>query len=170
MRIVRIEVMPSILTGANLVLGMIGIVYAIEGRYATGAIMILVAAILDRYDGILARKIGSSSEFGKELDSLADLVSFGVAPALMAYFWRLEQLGIAGLLVIVLFVLCGALRLARFNIMNVSGYFLGVPITIAGSLVALFVLTAGNAPAVVTAVLVFVLSCLMVSRIKLPKF
>ncbi|MFZ5648451.1 MAG: CDP-diacylglycerol--serine O-phosphatidyltransferase [Bacillota bacterium] len=166
----RIEVMPNVLTGANLVLGMFAVAYAIEGKYVTGAIMILVAALLDRFDGKLARKIGSSSEFGKELDSLADLVSFGVAPALTAYLWRLDQLGIPGLLLIILFVLCGALRLARFNIMNVQGYFLGVPITIAGSLVAITVLAAGGAPVIFPAVLVFVLSCLMVSSIKLPKF
>lgn len=166
----RIEVMPNVLTGANLVLGMFAVAYAIEGNYMVGAILILVAALLDRFDGKLARKLGSSSEFGKELDSLADLVSFGVAPALTAYLWRLDQLGIAGLLVIILFVLCGALRLARFNIMNVSGYFLGVPITVAGSLVAVMVLAAGKAPVIFPASLVFVLSCLMISSIKLPKF
>ncbi|MFZ5651010.1 MAG: CDP-diacylglycerol--serine O-phosphatidyltransferase [Bacillota bacterium] len=166
----RIEVVPNVLTGANLVLGMFAVTYAIEGNFVVGSILILVAALLDRFDGKLARKLGSSSEFGKELDSLADLVSFGVAPALMAYLWKLDQLGIAGLLVIVLFVLCGALRLARFNIMNVSGYFLGVPITIAGSLVAVMVLAAGKAPVMFSAALVFVLSCLMISSIKLPKF
>lgn len=166
----RIEVVPNVLTGANLVLGMFAVTYAIEGNFVVGSILILVAALLDRFDGKLARKLGSSSEFGKELDSLADLVSFGVAPALMAYLWKLDQLGIAGLLVIVLFVLCGALRLARFNIMDVSGYFLGVPITIAGSLVAVMVLAAGKAPVMFSAALVFVLSCLMISSIKLPKF
>lgn len=166
----RIEVVPNVLTGANLVLGMFAVAYAIEGDFVVGSILILIAALLDRFDGKLARKLGSSSEFGKELDSLADLVSFGVAPALTAYLWKLDQLGIVGLLLIVLFVLCGALRLARFNIMDVSGYFLGVPITIAGSLVAVMVLAAGKAPVMFTAALIFALSCLMISSIKLPKF
>lgn len=166
----RFEVMPNVLTGANLVLGMFAVAYAIEGNYMVGSVLILVAALLDRFDGKLARKLGSSSEFGKELDSLADLVSFGVAPAFTAYLWKLDQLGIAGLLVIILFVLCGAFRLARFNIMNVSGYFLGVPITVAGSLVAVMVLAAGKAPVIFSASLVFALSCLMISSIKLPKF
>lgn len=165
----KIELVPNILTGANLAMGMIALAYAIDGKFVAGSILILVAALLDRFDGKLARKIEATSEFGKELDSLADLVSFGVAPAVTAYLWRLENLGPAGLAVMVLFVLCGALRLARFNIMNVTSYFLGVPITIAGSLVAVMVLVAGSAPEVVAALLVLVLSWLMVSSIKMPK-
>ncbi|MCL6610061.1 MAG: CDP-diacylglycerol--serine O-phosphatidyltransferase [Peptococcaceae bacterium] len=166
----KIELLPNILTGANLAVGMVALVYTIEGKYAAGSLLILIAALLDRLDGKVARKMGASSEFGKELDSLADLVSFGVAPAVTAYLWGLKSLGLAGLLVMVLFVSCGALRLARFNIMNVSGYFLGVPITIAGSLVAAMVLAAGSAHGVAAAVLLVVLSGLMVSSIKLPKF
>jgi len=166
----KIEVLPNILTGANLAIGMLALVYAIEGKFVTGAVMILIAALLDRFDGKLARKIGSSSDFGKEFDSLADLVSFGVAPAVTAYLWRLDNLGPAGIAVMVLFVLCGALRLARFNIMSISGYFLGMPITIAGSLVALIVLAAGQVHVLITALLVVALSGLMVSSIRLPKF
>lgn len=166
----RIEVLPNIFTGANLVFGMLALVYAIEDKFVIGSVLILIAAVLDRFDGKLARKMGASSEFGKELDSLADLVSFGVAPAVTAYLWRLDNLGVAGILVMVLFVLCGALRLARFNIMNVSEYFLGVPITIAGSLVAVMVLVAGKAHVAVAALLVLVLSGLMVSSVRLPKF
>ncbi len=165
----KIELVPNILTGANLVIGMTALVYAIEGKFVAGSILILVAALLDRLDGKLARKMEVSSDFGKELDSLADLVSFGVAPAVTAYLWRLDKLGLAGLMVVILFVLCGALRLARFNIMNVTGYFLGVPITIAGSIVAIMVLVAGGAHEAVAAGLVIVLSGLMVSSIKLPK-
>ncbi len=165
----RIELVPNILTGANLAIGMLALVYAIEGKFAFGSVLILIAALLDRFDGRLARKVGASSDFGKELDSLADLVSFGVAPAVMVYLWRLDSLGLAGQMVMILFVLCGALRLARFNVMNVSGYFLGVPITIAGSLVAVLVLTAGRAHEAVAAALVVILSGLMVSSIRLPK-
>jgi len=166
----RIEVLPNIITGANLVIGMLAVSYAIDGKFVIASILILIAAFLDRFDGILARKMGTSSEFGKELDSLADLVSFGVAPALTAYLWRLGDMGIAGLLIIILYVLCGALRLARFNIMNVSGYFLGIPITIAGALVAIIILSAGNAHVFVPALLILALSGFMVSSIKLPKF
>ncbi|MFZ5644361.1 MAG: CDP-diacylglycerol--serine O-phosphatidyltransferase [Bacillota bacterium] len=165
----RIDVIPNVLTGANLVMGMFAMIYSIQGSFVTGAVLILVAAVLDRFDGKLARKLGSNSEFGKELDSLADLVSFGVAPALMAYLWKLNDLGIAGVLLMVLFVLCGALRLARFNVMNVTGHFMGVPITIAGSMVAIIVLAAGNASVFVAAALVFLLAVLMISSIRIPK-
>lgn len=165
----RAEAIPNIITGANLVIGMIALVYAIEGNYISGAVLILFAAVLDRLDGKLARLTGSSSDFGKELDSLADLISFGVAPAVTAYLWRLDTLGITGMLIAVLFVLCGALRLARFNVMKVSGYFLGVPITVAGSMVAIIVIAAGNIHVGVTAVIVIILAGLMVSNIRLPK-
>jgi CDP-diacylglycerol--serine O-phosphatidyltransferase len=165
----RIEVMPNIITGANLVIGMFALVNAVEGKYVSGAVLILLAALLDGFDGKLARKMGNSTDFGKELDSLADLVSFGVAPAVTAYLWKLETLGLYGLLVVILFVLCGALRLARFNVMNISGYFLGLPITIAGSLVAIMVLTAGKVHEIAAAGIVFVLCWFMVSSIRLPK-
>lgn len=165
----RIEVLPNVITGANLVVGMLAVIYAVQERFVTGALLILVAAILDRFDGKLARKLGSNSEFGKELDSLADLVSFGVAPALTAYLWKLNDLGTPGILLMILFVLCGALRLARFNVMNVTGHFLGIPITIAGSFVAIIVLAAGQSPAYVSGLLVFVLALLMISSIKIPK-
>ncbi|HBV97628.1 MAG: hypothetical protein JL50_03705 [Peptococcaceae bacterium BICA1-7] len=165
----RIEVLPNVITGANLVVGMLAVIYAIQGKYVTGAVMILLAAILDRFDGQLARKLGTNSEFGKELDSLADLVSFGVAPALTAYLWKLNDLGIPGIVLMILFVLCGALRLARFNVMNVTGHFMGIPITIAGAFVAIIVLAAGQSPAFVPGLLVLALALLMISSIKIPK-
>lgn len=165
----RAEVIPNIITGTNLVIGMIALVYAVQGEYFSGAVLILFSALLDRLDGKLARKMGNSSDFGKELDSLADLVSFGVAPAVTVYLWRLNVIGITGMLITVLFVLCGALRLARFNVMNITGYFLGVPITVAGSLAAILVLFAGNIHVGVTAAIILILSGLMVSNIRLPK-
>lgn len=166
----RIELVPNVITGANLAIGMVAVLYAIQGNYVTGSILILVAAVLDRFDGQLARKFGTNSDFGKELDSLADLVSFGVAPAITAYLWRLSDIGIPGTLLIIMFVVCGALRLARFNVMNVTGHFMGIPITIAGSIVALLVLSTGRITVLVPALLVFLLSILMVSSIKIPKF
>lgn len=165
----RTEMVPNVLTGVNLAIGMLALVYSIQGKFVVGAILILIAALMDRLDGKLARKMGVCSDFGKELDSLADLVSFGVAPAVTAYLWRLEQLGMIGALVMILFVVCGALRLARFNVLNISGYFLGVPITVAGSLVALVVLFAGPLHVVVDAAILVALAGLMVSSIKLPK-
>ncbi|MFZ5591898.1 MAG: CDP-diacylglycerol--serine O-phosphatidyltransferase, partial [Bacillota bacterium] len=143
-------------------------------RYHLSALMILLAAVLDGLDGRVARRLGIASEFGKELDSLADLVSFGVAPAMLFYGLGLGELGWPGLLGVLLFVLCGALRLARFNVLNIKTYFLGIPITFAGSLVALFALI--NLSPYVTMHLylmlafLLLLSWLMVSKIKIPKF
>ena len=164
-----VNMVPNILTGANLAIGMISMTYAIQGRFALAALLVLVAALLDRFDGKVARKIGASSEFGKELDSLADMVSFGVAPAIIAYLWKLNILGVLGIAIMVLFVLCGALRLARFNILNVGEYFLGIPITIAGSMIALMILLAGKMHVLVDAALVVLLSLMMLSSIKIPK-
>lgn len=163
------SMIPNILTGTNLAVGMFSMVYAIQGSFIFGAILILIAALLDRLDGKLARKIGASSEFGKELDSLADLVSFGVAPAIIIHQLKLHEFGMLGTLIVVLYVLCGALRLARFNIINVQDYFVGMPITVAGSLVALMVLLAGQISIVLIAVLLVVLSGMMVSTFKIPK-
>jgi CDP-diacylglycerol--serine O-phosphatidyltransferase len=160
---------PNILTGANLAIGMLSIVYAIQGRYVLGAVLILLAALLDRFDGKVARKIGASSEFGKELDSLADLVSFGVAPAIIIYLFKLDSLGAAGIAIMIIFALIGALRLARFNILNISGHFLGMPITIAGSFVALLILLGGGMNAYIDAFIVLFLSWMMLSSIKIPK-
>ncbi|MHB8157032.1 MAG: CDP-diacylglycerol--serine O-phosphatidyltransferase [Desulfocucumaceae bacterium] len=165
----RIEVIPNVITGANLVVGMLAVTYALQDKYVLAAILIIIAAFLDKFDGSVARKLGVNSDFGKELDSLADLVSFGVAPALTVYLWKLSELGAAGVLVMIVFVLFGALRLARFNIMNVTGHFVGVPITIAGSMVAIIVLAAGSIPAFVSALLVLLLALLMVSGFKIPK-
>lgn len=165
----RLELVPSVITSFNLLAGVAALIYTMNDNYHLAAMMVLVAAVLDGLDGKVARLMGTSSEFGKQLDSLADLVSFGVAPAILVFAWQLAGLGVAGIIVAMAFTLCGALRLARFNVMNITGYFLGIPITIAGSLVALLVLYAGSLPHPVTALVVVFLAVLMVSRIRFPK-
>jgi CDP-diacylglycerol--serine O-phosphatidyltransferase len=102
---------------------------------------------------------------------LADLVSFGVAPAILVYALEMRRLGIAGLVICIIFALCGAVRLARFNVLNISDYFVGVPITAAGSLMALIVLvgTRVAVPNIVYPVIMVLLSYLMISNIKVPK-
>lgn len=162
---------PSVFTLFNLLLGILSLTYTLNERYNLAAICILLSAVLDRVDGNLARRLGVSSEFGKELDSLADLVSFGVAPAILAYDAVLNQpLGVWGLIISVLFAACGAIRLARFNILNISNYFLGVPITIAGGLIATAMLFANRLPFWSMAIFMLSLSFLMVSKIRIPKF
>ncbi|MGQ9556787.1 MAG: CDP-diacylglycerol--serine O-phosphatidyltransferase [Desulfurispora sp.] len=170
------KIIASAITSANLLAGVLALVNILGSspRYQLSAFMILLAAVLDGLDGRVARRLGIASEFGKELDSLADLVSFGVAPAMLFYGLGLGELGWPGLLGVLLFVLCGALRLARFNVLNIKTYFLGVPITIAGSLAALLALISLS-PYVtlhLNMMLAFLLllSWLMVSKIKIPKF
>jgi CDP-diacylglycerol--serine O-phosphatidyltransferase len=163
------EIMPNLCTAANLLLGISAITAVINYNFPLSAALIVLAAVLDRADGIVARHFNAVSAFGKEFDSLADLVSFGVAPAALLYCSALaHQLSIPGLFCFMLFTLCGALRLARFNIAPSSNFFLGIPITIAGAILAIIVILVPITPVVL--VLSIVLSLLMVSNIRIPKF
>jgi len=163
------KLIPSIFTLANLLVGVISLVLTMDNNFQLAAIMILFAMVLDGLDGRLARRLDATSPFGKELDSLADLVSFGVAPAILVYALKMREFGIVGLLVCLAFALCGAIRLARFNVLNISSYFVGVPITAAGSLVALTVLVGNRLPSLAYPIIMVLLAYLMVSNIKIPK-
>lgn len=165
-----LKMIPSLVTLANLVLGILSIVQSANGQFQLAAIFILLSMILDGLDGKIARKLDASTNFGKELDSLSDLVSFGVAPAILIYFQVLFQFAWIGLIVALLFSIAGALRLARFNVLNITDYFVGVPIPAAGSLVALLSLISGKIPPTVWLVIVISLGLLMVSKIKVPKY
>lgn len=164
------EHIPSLFTLGNLLFGVFALVLALDQEYIQGGIMILLAGVMDYLDGKVARKLQVTSEFGKELDSLADLVSFGVAPAILAYSLQLSDWGYWGLAIALAFVMCGALRLARFNVTTFSGSFMGVPITVAGGIVALLIIYLGNLPVLVLPMAMLLLSYLMVSNIKVPKF
>lgn len=161
---------PSIITLTNLLLGIVSLIYTMEREFTMSALMILLAMILDGMDGKLARRLDASSAFGKELDSLSDLVSFGVAPAILVYASKLESLGFIGLIIALAFALCGAIRLARFNVLNITTHFLGIPITAAGSFMALMVLLAGKIPFLSYPIIMVALSYLMISNIKFPKY
>ncbi len=166
------KMFANVVTILNIIFGTLAITYILAQEYRTAALLVLVAVIMDGADGRIARKLDSTSELGKELDSLCDLVSFGVAPAILLYSQVLQShYHTLGLMVCILFVVCGALRLARFNILNISEYFLGIPITIAGLLLALLSLLISYATVNPTIVLVtvFALSLLMVSNLKIPK-
>lgn len=160
------------LTLLNAVFGVISIIYAVNGQYTSAAVMILIAAFLDGIDGKVARKLNIVSDLGKELDSLCDLISFGVAPAILIYssIFSANDWGFLSIVITVLFVICGAYRLARFNVLNINGYFVGIPITLAGFLTALFALVFVNISYAFTAVFMIILSVLMVSRIKIKKW
>lgn len=164
------RIIPNIVTLSNLVFGITSLWFTLEGQYKESAIAILFAMIMDGMDGRIARRFQVSSDFGKELDSLSDLVSFGVAPALLTYASVMKGYGYLGLLLAIIFALCGAVRLARFNVLNIKTYFVGVPITFAGPLLAIFVLLSNRLPLYFYPIATILLSYLMVSKIKIPKY
>src|SRR5262245_49089884 len=125
-----VYLLPSLFTMANMFCGYACIVHAMRGEFATGAAFIGIAVILDMLDGRIARMTGTSSAFGVEFDSLADVVSFGLAPAILSFAWGLAPLGRLGWAASFLFVAAAAVRLARFNIQSGSvdkRYFVGLP-------------------------------------------
>ena len=139
----KIYLVPNLVTTANMFCGFFSIVASIENDFLIAAWAILVAAIFDMLDGRIARLAKATSQFGVEYDSLSDLVSFGLAPALLMYQWALEPYGRLGLLASFFYVCCGALRLARFNIHTgkvAKSYFEGVASPIAAGSVSTFVI------------------------------
>jgi len=168
------NMIPSIFTLANLLCGFLALILVIEGYYTIAAAMILLSVLLDSLDGKVARRLSVSSDFGKELDSLSDLVSFGVAPAILTYQAILrplkpEYIGYIGLGIAAIFALCGAIRLARFNMLNITTHFVGVPITFAGGFLALLMLFRTMLPWFIYPVMMVFLAFLMVSTFKVAK-
>lgn len=163
-------IIPNIVTLSNLLFGVLSLTYTMNQQYQTAAVLILIAVFLDGMDGKIARRLDVESNFGKELDSLSDLVSFGVAPALLAYDIYLKNIGYLGLLIALAFALCGAIRLARFNVLNITTHFIGIPITLAGGIMALAVLFSGVLTLAIFPYLTVILAYLMVSNFKIPKF
>ena len=135
-----IYLLPSAFTMGNIFLGFWSIVLGLRGRFDIAALAVAGAAILDGIDGRIARMTGTESDFGREFDSLADVITFGVAPALLAFLWGLQEFPRLGWLVPLFFVVCGATRLARFNVqtkVHDKRYFAGLPIpAAAGTVVA----------------------------------
>ena len=136
--------LPNILTLAGVCLGISSIKFSIDGNYSLAITLIVIAAILDALDGRIARLIKGTSEFGKELDSLTDFVSFGIAPVFILYFWELKNYGKLGWAITLIYSVCCVLRLARFNLTKINSqeiwknnYFEGVP-SPAGGILILF--------------------------------
>ena len=134
--------LPNILTLGGLCLGISSIKFSIDGNFNLAVTLILLAAILDALDGRVARLIKGTSEFGKELDSLTDFVSFGIAPVLILYFWELNSYGKLGWAIALIFSVCCVLRLARFNLTKIdhdqewkNNFFEGVPSPAGGLLI-----------------------------------
>ena len=134
-------ILPNMLTLIGVCIGLSSIRFALDGKFEFAIIAIILAAIIDGLDGRIARLIKGTSKVGKELDSLTDMISFGVAPAFIMYFWKLNTLGRFGWLLCLIYVICVALRLARFNVNTGhapswrDNFFEGVPSPAGGILV-----------------------------------
>lgn len=159
---------PNSFTLSNLVCGIFSISFAMNEYYSMSSLLILLAAVFDLFDGKLARMLKvDDNEMGIELDSLADIVSFGVAPAILVYSILTQDTHQASLLLNLAFIsfpIAGAWRLGRFNVSPTRGYFLGVPITLAGLLVAVLAFFGIANPFIL-----IILAGLMVSKLRIPK-
>ena len=136
-------ILPNIFTLVGVCIGLSSIKFAFDGNFQISIIAIFIAALIDGLDGRIARLIKGTSKVGKELDSLTDVISFGVAPAFIMYFWKLNELGRIGWLICLIYVVCVALRLARFNVTSnedltwKDNFFEGIPSPAGGILVLL---------------------------------
>lgn len=174
----HIYLLPNLVTTGNLFFGFYSVIYAMKGDFTHSAYAIVAAAVFDLMDGRLARLTRSTSKFGAEYDSLCDLISFGMAPALLLYLWALQPFGRLGWLACFFFLACGALRLARFNVQShvvEKAYFQGLPIPMAAGIVASSVLAvrelevpaAGN---IGILIMTFLLAFVMVSTFRYRSF
>lgn len=175
-----VYLLPNLLTTCGLFAGFYAIIATIAGEYQTAALCILVAHVFDGLDGRIARLTKSSSRFGIEYDSLSDLVAFGVAPGILVYKWALEPWGHWGWLAASLYVTCGALRLARFNVQVESvekRRFVGLPIPAAADTIAstvlLYYFFGGEGAThkhIILLGLIYALAALMVSNVSYNSF
>ena len=173
-----IYLLPTLFTIGNLFCGYSSVVYSSRGSFHLAALLIIVAGILDGLDGRIARLTGSTSEFGLQFDSLADVVSFGIAPACLVYHWTLTPLGRTGWLIAFLFVVCAAMRLARFNLQTSlvdKRFFVGLPTPAAAGALASMAIVFPDAPqakwiSVLLAVVVVGVALQMISRLRYRSF
>jgi len=141
----------------------------INKDFTFSSILILIAVLTDRLDGFTARKFNITSELGKNLDSLSDLISFGVAPALLVYYSILYKFNTIGLVFTFIYIMCGAFRLARYNVVEFTGFYVGMPITIAGAILTVLFSFRNILPPSLYIIFILILSYLMVSRIAIKK-
>ena len=175
-----VYILPNLFTTGGLFLGVYSIIQSSHDQFLTAAVCIIIAHVCDGLDGRLARLTHTQSQFGVEYDSLSDLVAFGVAPGLMMYRWALEPWGSWGWLAVCLYVACGALRLARFNVQigSVEKHkFVGLPIPAAADMIAATVLLyyffggeGATHKHIVVLLMVYALGLLMVSNVRYHSF
>jgi CDP-diacylglycerol--serine O-phosphatidyltransferase len=174
-----VYILPNLFTTGSLFCGFYAIIAAFNGNYLYAAVGIAIAVVFDGIDGKVARLTKTTSRFGVEYDSLADLVAFGVAPAILVFAWALRPYGKFGWLAVFLYVACGALRLARFNVQAdtvESRYFRGLPIPGAAGLIVATVFlfyrldVRGEVTNFFILLMIYLLAFLMVSNIRYPSF
>ena len=170
-------VLPNLFTASSIFVGVISIVEASKGHFVLASWLILLALIFDGLDGRIARMTNTTSQFGVEFDSLADIISFGIAPAMLLYFFTGHAFGRFGILVSALYVIFGAIRLARFNISTAKtdpNVFIGLPIPTAAIFVSMWILLfhkyALEDYSIVLLFLALGIAILMVSNFRYPSF
>ena len=159
----------NMVTIGNLAFGGAAIMATMNENYTFSVLFIFIAGLLDRFDGIIARKLHLESELGKQLDSMSDIISFGIAPALLMYSLVLQEFSVTGMIITVIYIACGAFRLARFNISEPNGFFTGLPITVAGVILTLSYFAIDYVPSVSYMFLFIILALLMISTFTLRK-
>lgn len=166
------SVVPNTFTALNLTSGILSIIKTIEKDYQLAGIFIILALVADAFDGRTARALGVSGDFGKELDSLSDVVSFGAAPAILIYQMHLGEFTLLYLACTAIFAVCAELRLARFNLdtKNVQGYFMGLPSPAGGCFLATFAISGLTTNTYLVAFGMLIAGLLMYSTIRYPDF
>ncbi len=163
------ELIPNLITFGNLLCGVAAILLVMDQHFLLASAAIFVAGVLDVFDGIVARRLRGSDPFGEALDSLADIISFGVAPALIVYRGFLHQWPILGWVIAGGYAVCGAWRLARFASSEKGTFFTGLPITMAGLSASAFLFYPHFWSANAVALMMLVMAVLMVSHLRFPK-
>lgn len=177
-------ILPNLFTTANLFAGFLGLLWAVEGKFVYAALAILVSCVCDGLDGKIARMTKGGSSFGVQMDSLADLVAFGVTPSILIYMWQTQIYGRLAIALSFMFVACGALRLARFNVKSLFNVqtskksFQGLPIPAAACVISTLVLFSSYFPQTLISkvfpplclALLISTSLLMVSRVPYTSF
>ena len=168
------HLVPNFFTLANIGFGFFSMLSAAQGNFTRACVLLFCAAICDLLDGRLARILDASTEFGMQLDSLSDAISFGIAPALLVYFAVLDRLGVLGAVLAIAYVLTAVIRLARYNVddgSTLSGVtFEGMPTPIAAGYILSFIMVRDSLPLAVVAGGTGLIAVLMVSKLKIPKF
>ncbi|MEK6580652.1 MAG: CDP-diacylglycerol--serine O-phosphatidyltransferase [Bdellovibrionota bacterium] len=174
----KLYLVPNLVTTGNMFCGFYSMIASMQDKYEAAAWLIVLASVFDMLDGRIARLAKATSQFGVEYDSLSDLVSFGVAPSILLYQWALKPYDRLGWLAAFLYMACGALRLARFNVSvgTVSkAFFQGLPIPMAAGIVATYIIfnqtvNWSDSRQIPALVMTFGLASLMVSTIRFPSF